>query len=241
MQDFRAIPQKKSGHCTKFCQILSTHNFLVICLWCRTVHKMQKLHSIICIAIDILINYIRNLKPNQIWFVYCMWSQILNCIPPCHTADVFYYCPPSNLSSIYNMFGPIDGTKVTWPGDIWLSQLICDTLLTQHWCVAYFYIFTNGGMQVLSWDTTVLLQRYCSNDLNLYTQGSGGGSSKIVRGTGSKNLGLGVAPSKTHQFWYICFLPMENFATFLDFSFIFLIFCLLFFFLLGILGPHWQF
>ncbi len=26
----------KSGHCTKFCQILSTHDFLVICLWCRT-------------------------------------------------------------------------------------------------------------------------------------------------------------------------------------------------------------
>ncbi len=36
LQDFRAIPRKKSGHCTKFCQILSTHDFLVICLRCRT-------------------------------------------------------------------------------------------------------------------------------------------------------------------------------------------------------------
>ena len=27
---------KKSGHCTKFCQILSSHDFLIICLWRHT-------------------------------------------------------------------------------------------------------------------------------------------------------------------------------------------------------------
>ncbi len=41
LQDFRAIPRKKkSEHCTKFCQILSTHDFLVICLRCCTVHTI---------------------------------------------------------------------------------------------------------------------------------------------------------------------------------------------------------
>ncbi len=35
--------KKNSGHCTKFCKILSTHNFLVICLWCRTVRWSRSL------------------------------------------------------------------------------------------------------------------------------------------------------------------------------------------------------
>ena len=39
----------------------------------------------------------------------------------------------------------------------------------------------------------------------------------------------GVTPSKTHGFWPICLLPLDNFATFLAFS----LFFLLFFFLLG--------
>ncbi len=48
---------------------------------------------------------------------------------------------------------------------------------------------------------------------------------KILRGTGTKKLGLrGVTPSKTNLFWPICLLPVDNFATFLDFSFLFLIF-----------------
>ncbi len=34
--------QKKSGHCTKFCQILSTHDFLVICLRCRTQYTLYR-------------------------------------------------------------------------------------------------------------------------------------------------------------------------------------------------------
>ncbi len=44
-------------------------------------------------------------------------------------------------------------------------------------------------------------------------------------GTGLKKWGLrGVTPSETHLFGSICLLPMENFATFLDFSFLFSIF-----------------
>ncbi len=51
---------------------------------------------------------------------------------------------------------------------------------------------------------------------------SGGGRSKFLRGTRTKKMGLrGVSPSKTHRFWPIGFLPMDNFATFLDFSFLF--------------------
>ena len=66
---------------------------------------------------------------------------------------------------------------------------------------------------------------------------TGGGSLKILRGTGTKILGLGgVTPSKTHEFWPICFLPLDNFTAFLDFSLLMLSFSLLFFFLLGISG-----
>ena len=65
---------------------------------------------------------------------------------------------------------------------------------------------------------------------NVYIMASGGGSSEFLRGTGTTNLGLkGVTPLKTHRFWPIYFLPMNNFAIFLDFSFLF--FSFLYYFL----------
>ncbi len=58
---------------------------------------------------------------------------------------------------------------------------------------------------------------------------------KKFEGDGEENLGWRwVIPSKTHQFWPICLLPMDNFAIFLHFSFLFIF--LLFFILLRILG-----
>ncbi len=51
---------------------------------------------------------------------------------------------------------------------------------------------------------------------------SGGGSSKIVSWTDrDENELRGVIPSKTHRFWPVCLLPMENFATFLYVSVLF--------------------
>ncbi len=44
---------------------------------------------------------------------------------------------------------------------------------------------------------------------------------ELFEGTGTKTGVKGVTPSKTHRFWPIC---MESFATFLYFSFLFLIF-----------------
>ncbi len=46
---------------------------------------------------------------------------------------------------------------------------------------------------------------------------------KIFGEDGDEKIGVkGVTPSKSHQFWPICLLPVENFATFVDFSFLFL-------------------
>ena len=72
-----------------------------------------------------------------------------------------------------------------------------------------------------------------------YAPGSGGGSSKIVRGTGTKKLGvkggylLEKSPVLPHLFMWL-YVRMGNVATFLYFSFLFFIYP--FFFLLGILG-----
>ena len=44
-------------------------------------------------------------------------------------------------------------------------------------------------------------------------------------GDGDEKIGVkGVTPSKIHRFWPICLLPLDNFATFLDFPFLFFIF-----------------
>ncbi len=54
---------------------------------------------------------------------------------------------------------------------------------------------------------------------------SGGESSKILKGTGMKNVGLrGVTHRKLIGFCPFTYYIMENFATFLDFSFLFFIF-----------------
>ena len=72
---------------------------------------------------------------------------------------------------------------------------------------------------------------------------SGGGSSKSLTGTGTKNLELRVVtPSKTRRLWPICLLPMDNFASFLSLiSPPVSLFFLLFVFLLGRCPPHWTF
>ncbi len=59
---------------------------------------------------------------------------------------------------------------------------------------------------------------------------------KHFEGDGMKKFGLrGVTLLKTHQFWHICLLPIDNSAIFLVFSFLYFCFSLLFFFLLRIL------
>ncbi len=50
---------------------------------------------------------------------------------------------------------------------------------------------------------------------------------KFWGGRGRKiEVNGGITPSKTYWFWPICLLPMDNFATFLYFSFLFFIFSL---------------
>ena len=59
----------------------------------------------------------------------------------------------------------------------------------------------------------------------------------ILRGTGTKKLGLrGLPPRKVIGFGPFCLLPMGHFTTCLDFSFLFFIFSLLFFFLFRFFG-----
>ena len=53
--------------------------------------------------------------------------------------------------------------------------------------------------------------------------GSGGGSSKLLRGTDKMFWVKGDTPLKTQGFWPIRFLPIDNLTSFLDFSFLFLI------------------
>ena len=57
---------------------------------------------------------------------------------------------------------------------------------------------------------------------------------EIFEGDGDEQFGDKEGfHSKTHRFGFICFLPMENLATVLDFFFHFLDFSLLFFFIVG--------
>ena len=60
-----------------------------------------------------------------------------------------------------------------------------------------------------------LLQFLFAGDTMKSVTWSGRWSSKFLKGTGTNNFGLrGVTPSKTHRFGLICFLPLENLATF---------------------------
>ncbi len=58
-----------------------------------------------------------------------------------------------------------------------------------------------------------------------YSEGQWQRKLRNFEGDWDENIGVkGVTPSKTHQLWPICLLSMDNFAIFIDFSFLLFIF-----------------
>ncbi len=72
-------------------------------------------------------------------------------------------------------------------------------------------------------NTSILLahQRYIEN---INWKSVAAEAQKFWGGQGQKNWGWGGYPLKTHQYWPICLLPMDNFAIFFSFLLFFSLF-----------------
>ncbi len=104
-----------------------------------------------------------------------------------------------------------------------IHKLYSSNPLTQSSLECQFHFLLSGihiiHCTICTWDwkITSCHQEFLVKRVFVFVNGSGG-ISKILRGTGMKDLGFkGVTPLKTRQFWPICLLSLNNFATCLDF------------------------